>query len=413
MNKNIEYVNPFKRMCITIGILPTAYIESMSYYECLTYLVNYLSNNVIPAVNNNGEVVDELQQKYVELKQYVDDYFTNLDVQTEINNKLDDMAEQGELTAIILEYLQLGGLIMFNTLADMKAGENLIDGCFVQTSGELSYDDGKRELFKIRELTESDTIDEITLFALSNYPTLVAEKLDYYRLDQIDSTLSSMTDGIDDISDHVGNIANLTTTDKTNVVSAINEINDTKIGDLADLTTTDKSSVVNAINQLLPKQDLDLSVSYHAYRTTSDSNTPQITVGKFVPSTGTFTTTSSGISNVYCNVHGLTNSKGSIGKIYGPVHMTVNYTVSASNGYPCIRLRCSDYGIAVPQEDYSIWSAGICYLQNDVSCSSIYISSDGYIYLYGNLNKTASNDEYRLIYNPCIYIWSDLGDDNQ
>ena len=99
MNNEINYVSPFKRFCITIGNLPTAYLESMSYYEGLTYLVNYLSNNVIPAVNNNGEVVDELQK-------FVEDYFDNLDVQQEINNKLDEMAEDGTLTTLIGNYVQ-------------------------------------------------------------------------------------------------------------------------------------------------------------------------------------------------------------------------------------------------------------------------------------------------------------------
>ena len=37
MNKNINLLDPFHKMLITIGNLPTAYIESMSYYEGLTY----------------------------------------------------------------------------------------------------------------------------------------------------------------------------------------------------------------------------------------------------------------------------------------------------------------------------------------------------------------------------------------
>ena len=105
MNKEIKLLSPFKKLCITIGNLPTAYIQSMSYYEGLTYLVNYLYNNVIPAVNNNGEAVEELQEKYVELKNYVDNYFENLNVQAEINNKLDEMAESGELEEIIKQYI--------------------------------------------------------------------------------------------------------------------------------------------------------------------------------------------------------------------------------------------------------------------------------------------------------------------
>ena len=106
MNNEINYVSPFKKFVITVGNLPTAYMESMSYYEAITFLVNYLSNNVIPALNNNGLVVEELQAKFTELKNYVDNYFENLDVQEEINNKLDEMVEDGTLEALIGAYIQ-------------------------------------------------------------------------------------------------------------------------------------------------------------------------------------------------------------------------------------------------------------------------------------------------------------------
>lgn len=110
MNNEIKFVSPFKKLCITVGNLPTAYIESMSYYEALTFLVNYLSNNVIPALNNNGEAVKELQDKYIELKQYVDDYFENLDVQEEINNKLDEMVEDGTFQQLLENYIILDNM---------------------------------------------------------------------------------------------------------------------------------------------------------------------------------------------------------------------------------------------------------------------------------------------------------------
>lgn len=92
-----------KRICKAI---PLVFDNSLSYYEALCALTNYLENEVIPAVNNNGEAVEELQALYVQLKNYVDNYFTNLDVQEEINNKLDEMAESGELEEIIINYFK-------------------------------------------------------------------------------------------------------------------------------------------------------------------------------------------------------------------------------------------------------------------------------------------------------------------
>lgn len=172
--KDLKFISPFKKLCITIGNLPTAYIESMSYYEGLTFLVNYLANNVIPAVNNNSEVVKELQDQFVILKNYVDNYFENLDVQEEINNKLDEMADEGVLTDIIAQYLGLAGILTFNTVADMKAAENLADGSTVQTIGYHVLGDGGKALYKVREILNTDTIDEMLIIAL-NDPTLIAE----------------------------------------------------------------------------------------------------------------------------------------------------------------------------------------------------------------------------------------------
>ena len=85
--------------------IPLAFDESMSYYETLLGLLNYLQTVVIPTVNNNADAVAELQNLYIELKTYVDDYFTNLDVQQEINNKLDAMVEDGTIPSIIESFI--------------------------------------------------------------------------------------------------------------------------------------------------------------------------------------------------------------------------------------------------------------------------------------------------------------------
>ena len=97
---------PFKHFCMSIGAIPTSYKDSLDYYETLLYLIKYLEETVIPVVNNNGEAVSELQRLYIELKNFVDNYFANLDVQEEINNKLDDMAENGELDSLLVTYLE-------------------------------------------------------------------------------------------------------------------------------------------------------------------------------------------------------------------------------------------------------------------------------------------------------------------
>ena len=102
---DVQTLSPFKKFIMTIGNIPTSYLESMSYAELLMWFCNYLQNTVIPTVNNNAQAVEELQGLYITLHDYVENYFDNLDVQEEINNKLDAMAENGTLTNLIKNYV--------------------------------------------------------------------------------------------------------------------------------------------------------------------------------------------------------------------------------------------------------------------------------------------------------------------
>ncbi len=207
---NIQNLKPFPRFCMSIGAIPTSYMYSLSYEEQLLWLCKFLQDTVIPAVNNNGQAVAELQALYIQLKDYVDNYFTNLDVQQEINKKLDEMAESGELTEIIAQYLQLAGILAFNTVSIMKNAQNLANGSFCKTYGKITYNDGFGAFYKIRTLINTDVIDDDNLVALTNYPTLVAEKMP---------------------NNIIGNLSNLNTENKTNIVNAINEVN-TKVDNI-------------------------------------------------------------------------------------------------------------------------------------------------------------------------------------
>ena len=173
---DVQYVSPLKKICMTIGELPSSYLETMSYYEMLVWFTEFLKNKVIPTVNNNAEAVQELQTLYEELRTYVNNYFDNLDVQEEINNKLDAMAESGQLTDIIAQYLGLAGMIAFDTVADMKLAENLVNGSKCRTLGHSSYNDGGGAYYRIRQVTNDDVIDEKTIIAVYD-DLLVAELL--------------------------------------------------------------------------------------------------------------------------------------------------------------------------------------------------------------------------------------------
>lgn len=89
------------KFCCTIGMLPTSYKQSLTYEEQIFAIGHYLESVVYPAINNNAEALAELQGLFTDLKNYVDNYFENLDVQEEVNNKIDDLVEDGTMAEII------------------------------------------------------------------------------------------------------------------------------------------------------------------------------------------------------------------------------------------------------------------------------------------------------------------------
>ena len=68
--------------------LPLTYDDSLSYYELLCKVVNYL-NNVITDVSAVEDNVGALADAYTQLQNYVNNYFDELDVEAELRNVLD------------------------------------------------------------------------------------------------------------------------------------------------------------------------------------------------------------------------------------------------------------------------------------------------------------------------------------
>lgn len=126
--------NIINRFCYTIGMIPTSYKLSMTYEEQVMAIGKYLEDTVIPALNNNAEAVQELQDAFITLKNYVDNYFDNLDVQTEINNKLDEMIKDGTISQLLENIIDNNIIHTFNTISDLK-NSNLKINTKVQTLG--------------------------------------------------------------------------------------------------------------------------------------------------------------------------------------------------------------------------------------------------------------------------------------
>jgi hypothetical protein len=95
-------LQPFRYWCQKV--LPLVYDDSLSYYELLCKVVDYLNKTMEDVETLHGDVTS-LRSAYEELQSYVNNYFATLDVQEEINNKLDSMAKDGTLTNLIRTYI--------------------------------------------------------------------------------------------------------------------------------------------------------------------------------------------------------------------------------------------------------------------------------------------------------------------
>ena len=147
--------------------------DSLTSYGLWCKLKEYF-DKVATKTNEMGTQVESLTNAFIALKDYVDNYFANLDVQDEINNKLDDMAQDGTLQEIVSTYLNSKAIFAFNNVQNMKSSTNLINGSFAQTLGFYEINDGGSSLYKIREITNNDVIDNQFIIPILNN-NLVAE----------------------------------------------------------------------------------------------------------------------------------------------------------------------------------------------------------------------------------------------
>lgn len=132
---NYKQLQPFRYWCQKV--LPLVYDDSLSYYELLCKVVDYLNktmedvdvlhtdvdnlhiayenlqsnmntkySDMVNWINSTyGDMTTWMNTSYQQLVDFCNNYFANLDVQQEINNKLDAMTASGELTTLIAAYV--------------------------------------------------------------------------------------------------------------------------------------------------------------------------------------------------------------------------------------------------------------------------------------------------------------------
>lgn len=81
-------------------VLPTVYDDSLSYYELLCKVVRYL-NDMLQNLETAEGNIQKLYEAFQLLQDYVNHYFDSTDFQELVNNKLDEMVEDGTMGELI------------------------------------------------------------------------------------------------------------------------------------------------------------------------------------------------------------------------------------------------------------------------------------------------------------------------
>lgn len=175
----IEFLPPW----VETGLQPAFYDRESGTVLQQTARMYAKVNELVKAVNGMEKIIKE----YVE---YIDNYFKNLDVQEEINNKLDEMAEGGELASIIAQFLEMSPVFAYGTISEMASASNLQDGCIARVLGNSNASDGDGAYYTIRTRIESDDPDGVNLVAIGD--SLVGVRVTDAIATLLDETIASL-----------------------------------------------------------------------------------------------------------------------------------------------------------------------------------------------------------------------------
>ncbi len=184
----------FRYWCQTV--LPLVYDDSLSYYELLNKMVIYL-NNCIKDVSTVESNLDEARASFVELNEAVNtkydelktsnenlttaynefyNWFDTLDVQDEVDNKLDALVEDGTIPNMVEEIVNTSTSIQ-QTIADWLAD-------YAETSG-ISAPEIDKTLMVSPAAADAKVVGD-SIYGLSN---------DYYPMKYINYQKRAITNG--------------------------------------------------------------------------------------------------------------------------------------------------------------------------------------------------------------------------
>lgn len=192
-NFDFKKIYPFKWFVLENFPFIEADFDAITNWQLFCKLGEEI-NKIIEKINLTGEQVENLTNAFIELQTFVNNYFENLDIQEEVNNKLDEMAQSGQLADLVSQYLNSQAIIGFNTSNNLAQATNLANNSIARTLGHLSYNDGKGAFYKIRTRQNNDNPDGYNLIVLTNTNNLVAEIIPNFFINDLQNQINSINE---------------------------------------------------------------------------------------------------------------------------------------------------------------------------------------------------------------------------
>lgn len=144
------HLTPFKMQVLTNFPYIEEDFDALTNYELLCKVVEY-SKVTINNVNNLDADFNDLYSAYSELLAYVNNYFDSENFQELINNKLDEMAQDGTLGEIISRYIDSSLMRTYETNDDIINDNNLVKDMKVRSLGNEEMNDGRGCIYNISD----------------------------------------------------------------------------------------------------------------------------------------------------------------------------------------------------------------------------------------------------------------------
>lgn len=183
MNKfEFKNLTPFKWFVLENFPFIEADFDALTEWQLFCKLGKEM-NKIINSENTLGTQVENVTNAFIALQNYVNNYFDNLDLQEEVNNKLNDMVADGSLQNIISVYVNENIIKTFNTYNDFITDDGLINGMTCKTLGFYEINDGGSCLYKLTNIQPNDNTYYIELN--NNLYAYIINTNNYFSIKQL------------------------------------------------------------------------------------------------------------------------------------------------------------------------------------------------------------------------------------